>query len=182
VKRAKYVCGVDTDKTIYNHKSIKNLIVARLEKIPLKDEKFNLITCNFVVEHLVNPSEVFNEFNRLLKKNGKLVITTPNSLAYDTLLTRLTSTKLHKKIKKIIWERPEEDTFTTKYKANTPFKLKKLLSEAGFEEEKIQMLHSSDLFTFSKSLFVSSIILNKIFDLGFLKYFKPNIFAIYKKL
>ena len=98
VKKAKQVYGVDVDKNIHKHTSIKNLVCANLENIPLKDEKFNLITCNFVVEHLDDPVKVFREFHRLLKKEGELVISTPNIWAYDPIFTRITSTKFHKKI------------------------------------------------------------------------------------
>lgn len=56
-----------------------NLIDAKYNK-----ESFDLITLNHVLEHLDNPHETLNEINKILKKDGKLIIAVPNtnSLAY----------------------------------------------------------------------------------------------------
>ncbi len=56
-----------------------NLINARHRK-----ESFDLITLNHVLEHLDNPHETLSEIKKILKKEGKLIISVPNTnfLAY----------------------------------------------------------------------------------------------------
>ena len=38
-----------------------------------------------VLEHLPNLNETFKSINKLLKKNGKLIVAAPNSKAYDAI-------------------------------------------------------------------------------------------------
>ena len=49
-------------------------------KIPFKDDTFDYVTLIEVIEHLNKNIErnIFNEIKRVLKKNGKIIITTPN--------------------------------------------------------------------------------------------------------
>lgn len=49
--------------------------------LPFKDGSFDYITCVAGIEHLENPHHLIKEFSRLIKKEGYLVITTPNVMA-----------------------------------------------------------------------------------------------------
>jgi len=59
--------------------SFKNFFYAKLPNIPFENNKFDLIHCSHVVEHL-NPEDLYQtlkEFDRCLKFNGYLVISAP---------------------------------------------------------------------------------------------------------
>jgi SAM-dependent methyltransferase len=45
--------------------------------IPFEKERFDSILCTEVLEHVFNIDELLKEFNRVLKKGGKALITTP---------------------------------------------------------------------------------------------------------
>ena len=45
--------------------------------IPYEDERFDSILCTEVLEHVFNIDELLKEFNRVLKKGGQALITTP---------------------------------------------------------------------------------------------------------
>lgn len=45
---------------------------------PFKDQYFDLIEANHVLEHLNNPFEVMREANRILKQKGTLIIRVPH--------------------------------------------------------------------------------------------------------
>lgn len=47
--------------------------------LPWEDGTFDLIWCSEVIEHLKDPAFSINEFRRVLKTGGGLIITTPNS-------------------------------------------------------------------------------------------------------
>jgi SAM-dependent methyltransferase len=47
------------------------------KEIPRTDNCYDLIICNEVLEHINEPSSALNEFNRILKPGGHLVITAP---------------------------------------------------------------------------------------------------------
>lgn len=51
--------------------------VSDIEKIPVKNNSFDVIICTEVLEHVPNPIEALKEMARILKTGGKLLITTP---------------------------------------------------------------------------------------------------------
>lgn len=48
------------------------------EDLPYEDDFFDFVICSEVVEHVLLPDRIFSQSKRVLKENGKLVITTPN--------------------------------------------------------------------------------------------------------
>lgn len=50
------------------------------KKLPYKSKMFDIVTCIEGIEHVENPHLVLHEFNRVLKKGGQLIVTTPNIL------------------------------------------------------------------------------------------------------
>jgi 2-polyprenyl-3-methyl-5-hydroxy-6-metoxy-1,4-benzoquinol methylase len=48
------------------------------DKLPYKNEKFNLVTANAIIEHISNPTNFVSEIKRVLKKDGVVCLTTPN--------------------------------------------------------------------------------------------------------
>ncbi len=46
--------------------------------IPFPDERFHLVICNHVLEHVKNPDKVLRECKRVLKKNGELWVGVPS--------------------------------------------------------------------------------------------------------
>lgn len=52
-------------------------IVGDITNIPEKDESFDVVLCTEVLEHLPDPVKALEEFQRLLRKNGTLILTAP---------------------------------------------------------------------------------------------------------
>lgn len=52
--------------------------VADLFALPFKDNFFDVIILNMVIEHLIELDRVLSEFHRILKKESVMLITTPN--------------------------------------------------------------------------------------------------------
>ncbi len=53
-------------------------IVADSEKLPFKDEEFDMVICSSVLHHMPSPNKTFNEIKRILKPYGKVVGREPN--------------------------------------------------------------------------------------------------------
>lgn len=54
--------------------------------LPLKDEEFDLVICNQVLEHLKNIETPLTEMHRVLKSDGHLLVGTPNlTAAYNKI-------------------------------------------------------------------------------------------------
>lgn len=52
-------------------------IKSSVYEIPVKDKSFDFILCTQVLEHLEFPEKAFEEFSRILKEGGKLLLTVP---------------------------------------------------------------------------------------------------------
>jgi SAM-dependent methyltransferase len=74
---------------------------------PFADEEFDSVVTNQVLEHVFNPKEFLSEINRVLKLNGKLLLTVP-----------------------FVWDEHEQPYDYARYSS---FGLKSLLEETGFE-------------------------------------------------
>ncbi|MFC1657871.1 glycosyltransferase [Candidatus Omnitrophota bacterium] len=58
-------------------RGIENTTQCPIEKLGFADKTFDIITCIDVLEHVSNPSEALLEIKRVLKDEGKLIITVP---------------------------------------------------------------------------------------------------------
>jgi dolichyl-phosphate beta-glucosyltransferase len=56
---------------------LRNVIVSPLEKMPFSERMFDVVTCLDVLEHTNDPLEALAEIKRVLKDNGKLILTVP---------------------------------------------------------------------------------------------------------
>lgn len=82
--------GIDISKRAarYVKEKLKlNVIYGRFEDYRFKKESFDIITLFDVFEHFSNPVKILGKIRKILKKDGIVVIQTPN---YDSLMSRLT--------------------------------------------------------------------------------------------
>lgn len=56
-----------------------NVVSGKIENTAFRDSFFDIITLNHVIEHLPDPKKTLVEIKRILKRDGLLVITTPNA-------------------------------------------------------------------------------------------------------
>jgi len=52
------------------------------ESIPFKDSTFDIVILLATLEHIIDRGKALSEINRVLKKNGKVIITVPNTWSY----------------------------------------------------------------------------------------------------
>lgn len=50
-------------------------------KLPFKNESFDAVLCIELIEHLIDPNQCIKEIYRILKREGILIISTPNFLS-----------------------------------------------------------------------------------------------------
>jgi len=58
-------------------------------QLPFTDCSFDVVICTEVIEHVDNPASLLSEVHRVLKRNGCLYLTTPNSRGRGILYGRL---------------------------------------------------------------------------------------------
>lgn len=75
------VYGIDISKKalkLARKHGIRTGLADLNKRFPFKDGEFDMVNCGEVIEHMYNPDNLLREINRVLKKGGYLVITTPN--------------------------------------------------------------------------------------------------------
>ena len=79
VKTPAYAVGIDFREGLIKHDAI-NILRGDAENLPFKDQSFDCVTATAVIEHLPNPITALTEFKRVLRREGVLIITTPNPI------------------------------------------------------------------------------------------------------
>lgn len=109
------------------------------EMIPLEDDSVDFILCAEVIEHFdIDPMFALIEFNRILKKGGKLLITTPNSCSARNLHKMVNGYRPHFFMQYEISRSPYRHNFEYDIHA-----LNLVVRSAGF---KVDILETDDVF------------------------------------
>ncbi|NQS99802.1 MAG: glycosyltransferase [Candidatus Omnitrophica bacterium] len=58
-------------------RGLNNVTRSAVDQITFQDKSFDIITCLDVLEHLADPQETLREMKRVLKNQGKIIITVP---------------------------------------------------------------------------------------------------------
>lgn len=75
---AKFTAVDSYDKAIEHAKKIYpniKFLVANAEKLPFKNDEFDLVICYETIEHITNPLKSLKEMKRVLKKGSNLILT-----------------------------------------------------------------------------------------------------------
>lgn len=77
-----YVYGIDFSDLALKNALSKGVsaVMADIDGvfIPFRNNTFDLISCLDVIEHIFDPEKILRESYRILRKNGTLILTTPN--------------------------------------------------------------------------------------------------------
>jgi ubiquinone/menaquinone biosynthesis C-methylase UbiE len=129
--------GVDVDYlSLKEHRMSSETSLSRAvafsERLPFRDNSFDIIIASWVLEHLAIPEEVFGQIGRVLKPGGVFIFITPNYQhplnGLNHLLSR--SNRAQHRLVKRFYGREPADTFPAYYRANTKGALEHL-AEAG---------------------------------------------------
>lgn len=126
------ICGVDLDPRVVDNPMLDEGRIADAGTIPYGDAMFDLVFADNVVEHLDDPVAVFNEVCRVLKPGGCFLFKTPNKTHYMPTIARMTPHKFHQYVNRKRG-RDEQDTFPTRYRANTAGDVRRVADAAGLE-------------------------------------------------
>jgi len=118
------VCGIDISTPFlkfcnvrYSKKS--SWVCADVTRLPLRSRIFDEIICSEVLEHVRHPETALEEFRRVLKPQGSLILTTPNiSLRWAIL--------------EALWTRVRGNLIEIDHSILSRTRLKLMLVETGF--------------------------------------------------
>lgn len=97
--------GIDFKAPELKTDKIETKRIALQDSLPFEDNSFDVVTLMAVLEHLSDPVSIVNEIARILKKNGRLILTVPSRqskpvlefLAYQMKIISETEIRDHKK-------------------------------------------------------------------------------------
>ena len=136
------VIGVDLDARV-EPRFHSEFHLAGLSAMPFDPEVFDLITCEYVLEHVQDPSAAFAEMTRVLRPGGHILALTPNLLSYKSLIARLTPHEFHHVMGRVRYgEGHEDDMYPTVFRCNTGGRFRRLARETGLEVESIRFLNN----------------------------------------
>ena len=165
--------GVDSRTPLANP---KNFVRARLEALPFKNGSFDFISARYVLEHVEKPELVWDEWRRLLKTGGMVLVQTPNILSYISFLPRLLPYRLKRYLLILFFLVSPKDIFRTYHRFNRPGKFKNL---SGFPVEK--MILSEDMHLHFRPLFYLSYFVHMLTGMPGLANFRSTITALLRK-
>jgi len=119
--------------------STAQLFRADCTSLPFDEEAFDLVVSRSVLEHLEHPEAAFAELYRVLRPGGHAVILTPNWWDYVSLGSSLVPNRLHPWLVGRMTGRAEDDTFPTRYRANTTTRLAKLADNVGLRVVSLEL-------------------------------------------
>jgi len=78
-KQFKNITAADLHPENFKLKEIKCVKTDINKKFPFKNDSFDVVCCAEVVEHIKTPWQLIDECFRILKKDGILILSTPNN-------------------------------------------------------------------------------------------------------
>ncbi len=88
VAKKNRVCGIDVNPAAtraVERGYLKALCASAEEKIPFDDASFDLVYSGECIEHVIDTDRYLSEIWRVLRPNGKLLLTTPNVRTIQTI-------------------------------------------------------------------------------------------------
>ena len=128
------IIGIDVDPAGEDNPSLDSFrLIENVNHWPVEDASIDLVLADYVLEHVENPEQFFQETRRVLKPGGCFCARTPNALGYVVFISRLIPNRWHAKVLRIAQQnREERDVFPTLYRCNTKSRLRRLLDQHGF--------------------------------------------------
>jgi len=175
-----HVIGVDVDSAGRGNPTVDEFrLFAPGDSWPVEDKSIDLIICDCVLEHLRDPGAFFQEAVRVLAQGGYLCIRTPNVLSYVGIVSRAVPNRYHKQVvAKVQVNREEEDVFTTVYRCNTVFEVRRQMASHGFRAVVYGYEAEPSYLHFSKLAYRLGVLHQKVAP----RIFRPVIFAFGQSL
>jgi SAM-dependent methyltransferase len=134
----KEVTGIDLDPGIAKNPFLHSYVIGSVYDLSvLGNRKFDVVFCNSVIEHIDDPGKFVDEIMNVLKPGGFFFGKTPNKNHYVPVAAGITPLSFHKWFNRKRG-RPDEHTFATHYRLNTPSTIKKYFSGPGWTNVKIE--------------------------------------------
>jgi ubiquinone/menaquinone biosynthesis C-methylase UbiE len=145
--RVGFVVGIDMDlESLRDNRSIEAKAFAAAHALPFRDNEFDLVTANMVMEHVHEEQAVVDEAFRVLRPGGRFLFHTPNAKGFPTLLAKRLPDVVKRPLARVLDGRKGADVFHTHYRFNDAERIARCAEQAGFTVERLAHVSSSATF------------------------------------
>lgn len=177
--------GVDCDPAAGTNPSLKGFHELTGFAFPFADACFDAAVSNYVVEHIVDPSNHLREVFRVLRPGGVYVFRTPNLRHYVAAVSALTPHWFHIVAADRLRGRPAgtHGPYPTVYRMNTRRAVRHRSEAAGFHVRSIDMVEKEPSYCVrSRALFLAGLAYERTVNRSeVFGSFRANIFAVLEK-
>ncbi len=160
--RAKRLIGVDLVDFPAPVDGVE-LIQSDLGAVRLPDNTVDVIMSRSVMEHVVDPLQVYREMWRILKPGGQFIFLTGNLWDYSALIAKAVPNRFHPWIVAKTEGREEEDVFPVAYKTNSRAAVRRWAAKSNFELVSFEYLSQyPSYFMFNGLLFLIATAYEKV--------------------
>jgi 2-polyprenyl-3-methyl-5-hydroxy-6-metoxy-1,4-benzoquinol methylase len=182
IARCRTAVGIDLDfPSLRKNTYLRDRAMGSLEHLPFSSASFDVVTCNWVVEHLEEPAAVLAEVKRVLRPGGRFLFHTPNRNAPALRVAAHTPERLKAPLIWILEQRPAEDVFRTYYRMNTEQDIRRLAAEAGLAVERLEQLSSSAMTAILGPLAIPELLFMRMLQSESRRGLRSSILAVLRK-
>ena len=138
------VTGLDIDPRILNNENLDEKFVYEGKEFPasVKSVKFDIVTCDYVMEHVEFPKTMMKEIFSCLKVDGLFIFRTPNKYHYVSIISAFSPHWFHLLVANFARRNSEShvDPYPTFYRFNSYLKIKKVINDEGFIFKECQFI------------------------------------------
>ena len=181
------VDGIDIDIRIRENADLNKALVYEGLEFPaeIMKNKYDIVTCDYVMEHVENPILMCKEIHSCLNDGGVFIMRTPNIFHYVSIISRFTPQWFHvlvahgaRKNKNM-----EVEPYPTFYRFNSRKRVTKVLKNSNLKVQRCIMVEKEPSYLkFNGILFFFGVVYERIVNyFGFLSGFRANIFLVATK-
>lgn len=147
--KAKKRIGLDVDAYAKENPVMDEVHIMEGERFPIPDACADVVTAQWVVEHVTHPEVFLKEVARVLKPGGAFVFMTTNIRSPLIYLTSFIPFSFASFIRTSVFHFAHDETFPRVYAMNSPRALQELAEAHGFSVEIMERVESFGYFRFS---------------------------------
>ena len=183
-QRISFLVSVDIQASKEGNRKMGEFVLSDLDDIPFLDATFDVVICNDVIEHLRHPQRAFAEFWRVLTDGGIFIFQTPCIISPLFFLSRYSSFRWHKTIKRLITGTQISGVFPTYYRCNTRRELGHSLRAIGFRKETLESVEDMhDYLVFNIVTYGTGLLFSRLMQiLPLAEPFRSQLIGVYRKV